>query len=236
MSLNKGGLLTEPFKKDIGCWNSDSTIQENSTRKSEPLSLVDRTETSALSVLKFIVSEDIEYARNNDSNVIFKLRKITLIDDGEEIVLGRNKTIQKVYDQLNMLFQIESKKEIRLDPSMPKKCNDALLKLLLNGRPSPKYCCVDFFMDTVGLYSNLTVNNIVGKWEAQKFEETSLNTGDGIIIYNEVEKPVHLAIYLTNGIYLSLFGASGPLIATTLNEMKTGFGGVDAYRLTLVEK
>jgi hypothetical protein len=209
---------------------------ENSARISAPLSFVEHTEKSALSVLKFIIGKDMVYTKNIDSNVIFKVQKITLIGDGEEIVLSGNETTRKVYCQLSLLFKIEDEKEICLDTSLPKKCNDTLLKYLLNGRPSPKYCCVDFLMDTVGRYSDLTVNHIVGHWIEQEYEETSLNTGDGIVIYNEVKKPVHFAIYLCNCIYLSLFGSSGPLIATTLNEMKTGFGGVTAYKFTPIEK
>lgn len=209
----------------------------NLTWMNKPEEIIERTETAALPALKFIVSEEIQYAKNHSADSIFKIRTITIIGDEEEILLDAPKTTQKVYNQLDILFQNKNKEEICLNSTMPEKCNNALLKFLLNGRPSPKYCCVDFFMDSFGLYSDLKVNKIdLKKWEIQDLDEASLCTGDGIIIFNEVLKPVHFAIYLTNGIYLSLFGRKGPLIATNLDEMKTGFCGISAYRLNLKEK
>ncbi len=201
--------------------NSDLIVKEPSMKES---ALVNRTEKSALSVLKLIISEEIVKAKNMDSNVIFEIRKINFSDGKTD------QPIRKFYDQFQVI-QIENEEEIFL--KMPKKCDEAILKFLLNDRPSPTYCCVDFWMDTVGLYSNRTVNHVIGKWKAKELDESLLSSGEPIVIHNKVQEPVHFAVYLTNGIYLSVFGISGWLIATTLDQMKIGFNGVTAYKLKL---
>jgi ABC-type thiamine transport system ATPase subunit len=53
----------------------------------------------------------------------------------------------------------------------------------------------------------------------------------------ENDKPnVHFAVYLTHGIYLSLFGSTGSIIASTLQEMKKGFSTPHAAKLTLQDE
>lgn len=221
-------IILEAIVKYINPWNY------NSDWLSKFKEITKRTEIAALSDLKFIISEDTLCGKNDNSNSIFELRKITLIGDGEETVLTTNTTTKKNYNRLSILLQNREGKEFPINPQLSEKCNNVMLKLLFNGRPDPKYCCFDFFMDSVGLYSNRNVNQFdLNKWEMQNVDEASLNTGDGIIIFDEVQKPVHVAIYLTNGIYVSLFGSTGPLIVTDLNEMKTAFNGMSTYRLNL---
>ncbi|MBP9757179.1 MAG: hypothetical protein KBD06_01105 [Candidatus Pacebacteria bacterium] len=67
--------------------------------------------------------------------------------------------------------------------------------------------------------------------------ETVLHPGDTVITVDGDGKTVvrgqdikHFAIYLGDGLYISKFGTVGPLIVTTLEEMKKGFGDPKARK------
>ena len=66
-------------------------------------------------------------------------------------------------------------------------------------------------------------------------DEASLKSGDTVFIA-ELPDPTeysatHFAVYLNDGLYLSKFGNTGPLIASSLPEMKKGFGGDHTFQI-----
>lgn len=77
------------------------------------------------------------------------------------------------------------------------------------------------------------------KWNVTRLEkEDGLMPTDTICISHDPtieygrSRITHFAIFLGNGLYLSKFGTSGRLIATTLEEMKKGFGGDFVFLVT----
>lgn len=106
--------------------------------------------------------------------------------------------------------------------------------LELNGKPHPYYCCIDFFMDTHGFYENHHVNWVKGIWGVGPLDESTLITGESIVIYNS-SNPAHFAVHLRDGIYLSLYGKDRGLQAANLDEMMNVYNGDIAYKLTLLK-
>ncbi|HEV7736655.1 MAG TPA: hypothetical protein VGO47_04690, partial [Chlamydiales bacterium] len=219
-------------------WRSRSTTNPNvpiahrepqGTNFSASLNLTERTYPLSL---KVIIGPNTGTGLNTDSGATYKTHLVSIKQEIKKTTVCKKITNQKSEDQLNILFQPDGSNGIHVK-QLSNTCKDAIFKFLRNGRPAPKYCCIDFFIDTIGHYSNQSVNCWNGVWEVHTLHEASLDTGEGIVIYNAEDKPVHFAIYLTNGVYLSLFGTNGPLIIANLDEMKIAFGGATAYKLIL---
>lgn len=68
------------------------------------------------------------------------------------------------------------------------------------------------------------------KWVVEKLDVSSLKIGDTIIIGRDRQTLTHFAIYIGEGLYLSKFGSSGPLIVTDIPAMKIGFGGDEVFK------
>lgn len=74
-------------------------------------------------------------------------------------------------------------------------------------------------------------------WHFDKIEEEkNVQAGDIVLVCaRDADELVvkHMAIYLSDGLYISKFGDKGNIIFATLDEMKKGFLGTEVHRITL---
>lgn len=165
-----------------------------------------------------------------NTNVLFKTHRIFLVDDKEKLeITTPHLPIYKVYSQVNIIIQSNGS-ITDITNSLPENYKNAIYNVVLNRRLFPsEYCCIDFAKDALGIYSEETINES-GDWDVSEFEEKSLNPGDAIVITGANQELLHYAIYLTNGIYLSIFGSVSPITASNLEETMKAYNGVNAYK------
>jgi hypothetical protein len=115
-----------------------------------------------------------------------------------------------------------NRKRVILPPEMDSRL---IAYLKAGAAPSSPFDCNCFAHYMNGkTYVFGTFNN--SEWQVEELSsERNLVPGNTILIGHNRANITHLAIFLRGGFYLSKFGGTGPLIITTLDEMKKGFGG-----------
>lgn len=128
----------------------------------------------------------------------------------------------------------------------PSKVQKNILKFILKGRPVKAYCCVDFVQQLWDVYEPDQPNIFVpSKWTIFPLRsEGELEVGTSIFLNasfaEKTLNPVHFALYLGHGLYLSLCGSAaegeaipGILIVATLPEMQALYPSNGVYKMYL---
>lgn len=151
----------------------------------------------------------------------------------------REKAIKSEIEKIQIFFKSES--FIHL-VNMPEKVNRNLLRFFVyNKNRPPSFCCVDFVTFIFGMYAENEVNKFQRKnWNFYRFQKKYLFEGDAICLGRKNSKRpncllpgkiLHFALYIGNGLYLSVFGNNGPLKAATLNAMKTLYNANEVHQM-----
>ncbi|OGT37490.1 MAG: hypothetical protein A3F11_02410 [Gammaproteobacteria bacterium RIFCSPHIGHO2_12_FULL_37_14] len=127
--------------------------------------------------------------------------------------------------QVNFYFY-EDKTSITL----PSEMTANLVGFFKNYKPEskPDYCCINFAYELAYGRDVVKEDNSLDYFQlhdAQPFCEEQLIPGDIVFLYKDPPTylPFHFAIYISHQSYLSLFGTIGPMIISTLDDMKYGF-------------
>ncbi len=113
--------------------------------------------------------------------------------------------------------------------------NERILDYLRVGGPaSSPFDCFCFVHSLNGLDFPFARFDL-REWQVEKLaDESSVKIGDTIMTGHDVRSFTHLAIYIGDGVYLSKFGVSGPLIVADIPAIKTGFGGEELFKVVPV--
>jgi hypothetical protein len=182
-----------------------------------------------LQMKRYLIIRDENREKNHDFIEFFIFKNAFTTDD----VIDKTQIIDSsLPHQIKVILLSENynEEELQLSETFKK----AISNFELNGKPHPYYCCIDFCMDTNGFYEDRHVNWVKGIWGVGPLDESTLSTGESIVIYNS-SNPIHFAVYLRDGIYLSLFGKDRGLQAANLDDMMSIYNGDVAYKLTLLK-
>lgn len=131
------------------------------------------------------------------------------------------------------LREKDEEKEVELPEDMLQRMASYLAeKNSTNG--NGKFDCASFAHAVNGVPYEYTKYD-PSKWNQSNFSSNDMSAGDTIAIV-DTEAPyanqyTHFVIYLGDGLYISKFGSSGPLIVSDVDEMKKGFHGDTVYKL-----
>lgn len=153
-------------------------------------------------------------------------KKIEMTQDFQEN-LHKSNTYFKVHSQIRILIKMQNFETIS-HVYLSDTGKRAIVNFIINGG-MPGYSNVDFFLNCHGYFSETSICSFPGRWEIDELKESSLNSGDGIVILDANNEPIHFAIYLDEGIYL--FVLRGSLVTASLEEMMNSFKGNLACRL-----
>lgn len=137
----------------------------------------------------------------------------------------RSKDKLKTFPELVLIAENGTETPIEVSEN----CKKSIHTILEKKHPE-KYNCVDFAMESVGLYEETKLNHPQGRWTKKTFHEKDLVSGDIITLYkNNVRQ--HYGIYLADGIYISKFGVLN-LRLTSLEDMKKAYEADMAYKIS----
>lgn len=153
------------------------------------------------------------------NNQLHKSLNLTKLDEETSILfnsINSDCKIEFYFGNLNSTIYLPAEMNLYLIDFLKRFKSD---KMIL-----PKYCCTHFAYEmTYGIYETkkMTEENLLIMPLTQFFNEEELISGDIVYLFkNEDKSSFHFAIYLGHGSYLSLFGISGPLCITKMNELK----------------
>ena len=199
-------------------WVSANVVQPSSCESLFDLHVVSLTATAQIGI-----------ATNNDSGVKFPVQ-IVRYQSGNNI--GYLHTLSPTdipkSAQLNLTIVNEKGDTVKVD--LPANMDQKIIGYLRAGAPptAPFDCnCFAHYMNGV--------EYVFGRFDYRQWavrplaQESLLKPGNTLIIGHNSSTLTHFALYLGHGLYLSKFGASGPLIVTDLEAMKIGFGGNEVF-------
>ena len=180
---------------------------------------------------QLIVDPEIEQGRNLDTDQIIHFRRAT-ITDGSRIVPISKRMLARdpLPRKLEIVFSDDSTSAVDLPPAIGQR----LLSYLTFGPPDQPFDCARFVHYLAG------ISQQYGKFDPDRWKisrlasEDRLGAGQMVMLTRQVystDQPVHFAMYLARGLYLSKFGYRGGLIVTTLREMLNAFEGRGVYSL-----
>jgi len=104
-----------------------------------------------------------------------------------------------------------------------------ILRFLQTKRPDPKFCCHDFLNFVNNKYKKINAIYL-SDWRARPYiEDDSLSPGESVLLHvsefnthipKKSEDLRHSAIYLGDNTYISLYGARGPIVCASMDQMK----------------
>jgi hypothetical protein len=187
--------------------------------------------------LNIFITEEVVFFRNSDDPEISSSGRFVLIKDGNTTLCSLNDrlSIPDEYDEITLTLQ-NGDEVIDITESLSPDFRRAVFHFLTKGRPHPYYCCVDFFLDTFGLYKMERTNHVNGEWLTEKFQEEFLKIGEGVYCSSHSAdlSGTHFAVYLSNGLYIFVGGVSGSLIVANLAQMKEMYPSEGVFKLSLL--
>ncbi|MDA8792641.1 hypothetical protein N9N67_05310 [Bacteriovoracaceae bacterium] len=156
--------------------------------------------------------------------------------------LGKNDK-KNSFEKVNFAF-LESDIQSENYVNLPEPINSNLIDYF-KGLPKKKsYDCNAFAHHLNGVeyekdnfdYEKWNITLISDNINAFINSDREFKIGDTIILANSYEDFTHAAVYISNGVYISKFADVGPIIFTTLDEMKNGFGGNQIYLISPVQE
>lgn len=180
----------------------------------------------------FQIREKLYYGDKEVNHFDYIILEDTFIK-AHSMQLYKFSTINKICafePAINILFRYKNSDETLIELSA--RCKRSILNVTFKKRPQ-SYNCVDFIMDSVGLYNSKKPNTLKGHWLEEPLDESTLISGD-IIALKRKSKLKHFAIYAINGIYLSKFGSGHTdILPSTLEEMTKLYRATTATKMTL---
>ena len=184
--------------------------------------------------LELRISPQLITGTNQDSGVEVRYRRSTLLlPDGQEKMLAAPiMATGEKSEGIMLKIRGEDGREEQIN--LPRSLKVRLQEYLSWGPDRRPFDCGSFVHFLYHLpYRPGNFNSL--KWEIRSLvDERQLKAGDAILLSDSSEdpnRPVHFAIYLAHGLYLSKFGNIGGLIVTDLEQMRVGFGGTKAFRI-----
>lgn len=131
------------------------------------------------------------------------------------------------FDLINIIFRKVNSEEIHINLS--EQCKKTIAAVCTNRRPD-WYNCADFAMECMNKYDANAPNDLQICYEHKVCNELTLVSGNIIVLFGKKEFK-HIAIYATNGIYLSKYGTIPGIRASTLKQMMEAYEADCAYKL-----
>lgn len=196
------------------------------------------TENSAINL---VIYPTLIKALNTDISAFFEIRATVVKDRRGSVSLDqyRNSALT-AYDRLR-IFIIKDQKKY-LEVLLPSSVESRLLEYFRQGPPSNPFDCngfVHFIYEVPFKFCSFDFN----RWRLLPFSgEHSVKPGQAILIGDSVpgtakngmsafKSSNHLAIYLSDTLFLSKFGTTEGLIVADLASMQRGFGGDAVWAL-----
>lgn len=162
---------------------------------------------------------------NASTGAKFEIQITRIRTRGKEIYLHSLEPLN-LFDHARLYFFVTESEGHRKRVILPPEMNSRIIAYLkAGGAPSVPFDCNCFahFMNGKEYEFN---RFSYSEWQIEEYSsEKNLVPGSTILIGHDRTNITHLAIFLGSGFYLSKFGTCGPLIVTTLDQMKKGFGG-----------
>jgi hypothetical protein len=183
-----------------------------------------------------INAEEIDLI-NIDNNVVFHGMDTDVTIHRSDDVIKSMKLLDLDHETKNFFDRVNEEYRIefyfchnKVTTTLPNEISSNLIKFLKLYRPNPNgnYCCINFAYEMTYGRGNIKYDNdtsYFNELSSSEFSENKLVPGDIVHLYNAKE-PItkfHYAIYIGQSYYLSLFGITGHLIITPLEEVKRGF-------------
>lgn len=143
-------------------------------------------------------------------------------------LLELNHETKQLFSSVNEQYKIEiSFRKDNVTIALPDHINTNLVNFIKLYKPvwNPNYCCVNFVYEMeYGSRSVASLNDPLYFHYYQSspdtFSEDTLSCGDAVHLYDTEYKVNHFAIYLDKKYYISLIGTGGPLLISTLDQLK----------------
>lgn len=188
--------------------------------------------------IKLTVHERAFTATNLENNLVFPIRGVTveLRSDSPSEILFSIYLCQLNHESATHFKELDKKTKVQIffeqdnvTTTLPDEMSSNFVNFLKHYKPknNPIYCCINFAYEMLygrGVIKNDNSPDDFNESLRDLFSEEKLNCGDIVYLYDASKSYVHYAIYIGQNEYLSLFGRSGPLIITSLDAMKKGFG------------
>ncbi len=184
-------------------------------------------------ITKLIIEKDHDvYSLNIDTKQLALIKELNILRNnsgkGSDYYnisnLSRTKTLFIGLRETNEI------KEIKLPKDMLKRVADYLAS---KNEINDNFDCASF-VHAVNKIPYEAPDFDTSKWIPSLYNG-NMNAGDTIVIVDSkadyVDQIKHFAIYLSDGLYISIGGQARPLIITNLNEMKNSYQGDTVYKL-----
>lgn len=201
-----------------------------------------RIDADSVPITKFIIEKEPKKAINLDSRVYFEIKKFTVARSNDE----KPFEYYKISDLSNTeSVEVCMRSDTGLESiDLPQSILDKLAEYIRNESLGTlgEFDCASF------AHFVSDVPYTFGKFDSMKWnldllsDESVLKIGDTVMITDDtydIEKGEsantairHFALYLGSGLYISKFGTGGKLMVARLDEMKNGFDGTKAFKLT----
>lgn len=179
-----------------------------------------------------------------DANVEFLSEDKKVVHTVKLLQLDKSSAAQFQLVDPNSLVTFKFKD--KSSTTLPTQMNTHLLGFLQRHNPGAKtkYSCMHFLYEILNgreMTKGTQDENCV---DCKYIKEDDLVAGDPVVLYND-KNQYHFAIFIANGHYLSMYGASneqsGPVLIATLNEMHKHFntkyfGKVNTLALGLADR
>lgn len=157
-------------------------------------------------------------------------------------LLELNHGTTRLFSSVNEQYKIEiSFRKDNVTITLPDHINTNLVNFIKLYKPvwNPNYCCINFaFEMEYGSRSVASLNDPLYFHYYQSspdtFSEDTLSCGDAVHLYDTGYAVNHFAIYLDKKYYISLIGTGGPLLISTLDQLKFIYKSTHVSKIHLI--
>lgn len=230
---------------------------QNQLATNNPTATVPSTTEPANTTLEPKQNSSYKYIRItvNDNNVILSgnLGEFLVPDTDIEISNENQDKLPKIklghlnHETKSIFFEANERYQIELffrtnntTIKLPENFRINLLNFIQSYKPTwnPDYCCVNFVYEMeYGRESTPCYNSAqyfhYYQSSPDSFSEDILSCGDVVHLYDDEYKMNHYAIYLDQQYYISLIGSSGPLLISTLDQIKKIYSSTHVANIRL---
>lgn len=114
-------------------------------------------------------------------------------------------------------FYIKDENKHKHSVELPTKMAQNLLCYLNQGKPNLQFTCAQFADFLNGIYTGQLEEEWSSKYVLVPFDRNLLKTGDVVLFNGENDKPLHVAIYLRDNLYLWHSGGVCLMVSTYEN-------------------
>ncbi len=191
--------------------------------------------------IKLVIYPTLIKALNTDINAFFEIRTTVINDRRGSVSLDQYRNSALTANDRLRIFIIKDQ-DSYIEVLLPPSVESRLLDYFRQGPPSNPFDCngfVHYINEVPFKFCSFDFN----RWKLLPFSgDHSVKPGQAILIGDSVPGTVkngmpvfkssnHLAIYLSDTLYLSKFGTTEGLIVADLASMQRGFGGDAVWAL-----